>query len=108
MRTAGAALVVLTVFYPLTFCGCSHIKIVAFDKRQNTVTVQGGKWASDDDYQTAAAAYCQGPATLLAMHETSAGTYNTATAQSYGTMVSASGSSVPIRRYKKTFSCDSK
>ena len=58
----------LFVFALLSFSACTHIKVVAFDKRQNTVTIQGGKWATESDYQKAADEYCQGPATLLAMN----------------------------------------
>jgi hypothetical protein len=43
------SLLTLAVFYCLTLSlsACSHIKVAAFDKGQNTVTIQGVKWASD-------------------------------------------------------------
>src|SRR6478736_2075708 len=76
--------VVLTIFSLLALSACSHIKVVAFDKRQNTVTIQGGKWASDSNYQEAAEEYCKGPATLVAMDETTVGSYTVAQTQTYG------------------------
>jgi hypothetical protein len=86
---------------------CSHIKVVAFDKRQNIVTIQGGKWASDNDFQKAADEYCQGPATLLAMDETTVGSYTAAQAHTYGNATYAQAGTRGVRRYNKTFSCDS-
>ena len=97
----------LTIFSLFTLSACTHIKVVAFDKRQNTVTIQGGKWASDDDYQKAADEYCQGAATLLAMNENTVGSYTSASAQSYGNSASGSAITMGIRRYNKLFSCDS-
>jgi hypothetical protein len=64
------ALIVLSIFLPLTLSSCrSGIRVVAFDKQQNTVTVGGAPWASDVKFQAAADEYCQAPATLLAMRE---------------------------------------
>ena len=89
----------------LTLSGCSHIKVVSFDKRHNTVTIQGGKWASDEDYKKAADEYCHQPATLLAMNETTVGTYTNTNAQFYGRSANAQATSMGIARYNKTFTC---
>ncbi|MBX3237657.1 MAG: hypothetical protein KF814_16040 [Nitrospiraceae bacterium] len=99
---------VATFFCFVALSGCSHIKIVSFDKRQNTVTVQGGKWASDANYQEAADEYCRGPATLLAMDETTVGTYTNANGQFYGRSANAQAMSVGIVRYNRTFACGTK
>lgn len=97
----------LAGFSLLTLFACSHIKVVAFDKRQNTVTVQGGKWTSADDYQEAADKYCHRPATLLAMNETIVGDYTSANVQTYGSSQYGQAITTRIRRYNKTFSCNS-
>ena len=99
--------VILTIFSLLILSACSHIKVAAFDKRQNTVTIQGGKWASDADYQEAADEYCKGPAALLAMDETTVGTYTAAQAQRFGNMAYAQAATTSKRRYNKTFTCQS-
>ena len=98
---------VLTIFSLLALSACSHIKVVAFDKRQNTVTIQGGKWASDSDYQEAADEYCKGPATLVAMDETTVGSYTAAQAQTYGNTTYAQAGTRGVRRYNKVFTCES-
>ena len=104
-KTSAPVLIVLGVVALFALSACTHIKVVAFDKRQNTVTIQGGKWATDDDYQQAADEYCKGSASLLAMDETMVGSYTTVNAQSYGRTTNAYAISSPIRRYDKTFSC---
>lgn len=87
----------LTVFSLPLLLGCSHVGVVAFDKRANTVTVQGGKWASEEDYQKAAEKYCGGPATLLSMNQREAGAYSSISGNTMTT--------VPIRRWDRTFTC---
>ena len=99
-------LVLLTVFCLLALSACTHIKVIAFDKRQNTVTIQGGKWASDGDYQKAADEYCKGPAALLAMDTTMVGSYSTGSASIYGNTASGSAVTMGIRRYNRLFGCN--
>jgi hypothetical protein len=61
--------------------GCSHIKVVGFDKQANTVSVQGGRWDSEDDVRKEAEKYCGGPVDLLNMGQRTVGAYTSANAQ---------------------------
>ena len=106
MHFATAAVSTILLGLLLMLSACNHIKVVAFDKRQNTVIVQGGKWASEADYQQAADQYCMGPATLMAMDETTVGSYTTAQAQRSGNTAYAQAVTTSKRRYNKTYSCD--
>jgi hypothetical protein len=90
----------------LMMSACTHIAVARFDKQANTVTIQGGKWASTEDYQKAAEKYCGGSATLLNMGQRTVGTYTTANVQSYGSSANGSATTVGIQRYDYTFSCD--
>jgi hypothetical protein len=103
----GTLVVVVTLVCPLLMLSaCSHIRVVAFDKRQNLVVIQGGKWASDDDFQHAADEYCHGPATLLAMYESTDDSHTSAQAQRFGNITVAQAQTTSVQRYNKTFSCD--
>lgn len=102
----------------LLFCvgGCSHIRVVAFDKQANTVSVQGGKWDSEEAIVKQAEQYCGTSVTILSMQERMVGAYTSSNAsgnaQSYGNSNygSAYGSAVTtgIRRNVYTFSCSAK
>jgi hypothetical protein len=89
------AVVLLAIFSLLTLSACIKARVVAFDNKQNTVTVQGGKRTPAEEFQQAAEEHCQGPATLLTMQETTVG-YDT-----------SAGTVTPMRRYNKMFICDS-
>jgi len=93
-------------FLTVQLVGCTHIKVVAFDKADNTVTVQGGKWANDDDYQREAEKYCGGPASVVRMSERTVGSYTTAQVNSYGNSASGTATTVGIKRWDRTFRCE--
>ncbi len=90
----------------LSCAGCSHIKVVGFDKKENTVSVQGGKWDSEESIQKKAEEYCGGPVTVLNMGQSTVGTYTSANAQAYGNTAYGSATTVGIKRNVYTFSCN--
>lgn len=85
--------------------GCSHIRVVAFDKQANTVSVQAGRWASQEEVQKEAEGYCNGPVALLKMGESIVGTSTSANAQAYGTSAYGSAVTTGIRRRVYTYAC---
>ncbi len=95
--------------------GCAHIKIVSFDNTDRTVVVQGGKWASDDDYEKAAKEWCKSASvSLLNMNQRTVGSYTTATTNvsgsTYGNNFSGTANgtatTVGIHRYDRKYKCD--
>jgi hypothetical protein len=92
----NVALLLLAVFSLLTLSACIKARVVAFDKTQNIVTIQGGKRTTAEEFQQAAEEHCQAPATLLTMQETTVG-YDT----------SSGTDARPVLRYNKMFGCDS-
>lgn len=91
----GVALLFLAIFCLLSLSGCIKARVVAFDNTHKTVTIQGGKRTTAVEYQQAAEEHCHGPATLLAMQETTVG-YD----------LSSGTDARPMLRYNKTFGCD--
>lgn len=41
----------MLLIFLLTLAGCSHIKVVGFDRQAKTVDIQGGKFDSEEDVQ---------------------------------------------------------
>ena len=85
------------------FSACTHLRIVGFNKETNTVTVQGGKWATMDEYQQEADNYCGKKASLVNMSETVEGSHTNIYNSGTGT---ANATTTPIRRYQYTFKCN--
>jgi hypothetical protein len=80
--------------------GCAHAKhleVASFDKINGTVTIQGGKWASQGDYQSQADEYCGHEAKLMSMNQTSDGQ----TVVGDSTFAVSRGN----KRFQYTFSC---
>ena len=90
----------------LILTACSHIRVVGFDKQANTVTVQGGKWASEAEIQKEAEKYCGGSVTLLRMGQRQVATYTQANVQSFGSSASGQATTVGIHRNDYTYSCN--
>lgn len=80
--------------------GCSHIRVTGFNKKENTVTIQGGKFDSEADVQKAAEKYCGGAATLVSMDEKPVG--STTQLSPYG--YSSTSTTVQNRSFY-TYSC---
>lgn len=91
----------LPVCFFLLLNSCSHIQVVEFDKQNSTVSIQGGKWDSEQDVQNAARNYCGGPVKLLTMGQKTVGTYTSAS----GGTGYASATTVGINRNIYTYSC---
>lgn len=85
--------------------GCSHVKVVGFDKEANTVSVQGGRWDSEENIQKEAEKYCGGPVSLLRMGQRTVGAYTSANIQNYGESAQGFATTSSIHRNVYTYSC---
>jgi hypothetical protein len=54
-------LILFSVVSFLTLSACSHIQYVDSDKVQNTVSLQGGRYDTEDGIEVAAQKYCSKP-----------------------------------------------
>ena len=99
----------ITLLSLLFLIGCTHIRLVSFDRQVNTVTIQGGKWDKNQDYEKAAMEACHSSrVTLLKMDETSAGSETTYDNNFSGSAnIIGSATTTPIKRWNRTFKCES-
>lgn len=90
----------------LVLAGCNSTKIVAYDKPDRLVTIEGRRSSSEADFQARAEEYCHGPASLLRMQEVAAGSYNPGVVQFAGRTAFMNSASGTVKRPQKTFHCD--
>ncbi len=89
------------------FAGCAHFKtiqMVSFDKEAATVTFQGDKWNTKEDFQTEADNYCGKKATVIKMNQINEGSRTTI--DNSPTQGTTSAKTVPIIKYNYTFKCN--